>query len=160
ADHPNRLLVTATPEGGDTYAEVAHEAIYRRWEKLRQWIAAERAFLAWRSGLEVAYRAWLGAPANAKNAALLMGHALVQAQDWLVKRVNDLSRADREFIARSLRHQRVQRVRAATAVVVLAAVMVLGTIAWTKRDYLQLRSQVWLDIHWRKMVLPRERERT
>ena len=27
ADHPNRLLVTATPEGGETYAEVAHEAI-------------------------------------------------------------------------------------------------------------------------------------
>src|SRR5262249_20948744 len=30
ADHPNRLLVTATPEGGEAYAEVAHEAIFRR----------------------------------------------------------------------------------------------------------------------------------
>ncbi len=39
ADHPNRLLVTATPEGGETYAEVAHEAIFRRWEKLQEWIA-------------------------------------------------------------------------------------------------------------------------
>jgi hypothetical protein len=29
ADHPNRLLVTATPEGGETYAEVAHETIFR-----------------------------------------------------------------------------------------------------------------------------------
>ena len=65
ADHPNRLLVTATP-GADatplipqaarpdsdatpasreTYAEVAHEAIFRRWDKLRDWIAAEREFL-------------------------------------------------------------------------------------------------------------------
>jgi hypothetical protein len=35
ADHPNRMLVTATPEGGVTYAEVAHEAIFRRWDKLR-----------------------------------------------------------------------------------------------------------------------------
>jgi hypothetical protein len=52
ADHPNRLLVTATPEGGETYAEVAHEAIFRRWGKLRDWIAAERAFLAWKTGLE------------------------------------------------------------------------------------------------------------
>ena len=57
ADHPNRLLVTATPEGGETYAEVAHEAIFRRWDKLRDWIAAEREFLAWRSGLEAARRA-------------------------------------------------------------------------------------------------------
>ena len=59
ADHPNRLLVTvATPKAGETYAEVAHEAIFRRWDKLREWIAAEREFLAWRSGLEAARRAW------------------------------------------------------------------------------------------------------
>ena len=50
ADHPNRLLVTATPEAGETYAEVAHEAIFRRWNKLREWIAAERGFVAWRAG--------------------------------------------------------------------------------------------------------------
>src|SRR5262249_15610747 len=49
ANDPNRLLVTATPEGGETYAEVAHEAIFRRWGKLRDWIAAEREFLAWRT---------------------------------------------------------------------------------------------------------------
>jgi hypothetical protein len=46
ANHPNRLLVTATPEGGETYAEVAHEAIFRRWGKMRDWIAAERELLA------------------------------------------------------------------------------------------------------------------
>src|SRR5262249_22297829 len=33
ANHPNRLLVTATPEAGETYAEVAHEAIFRRWDR-------------------------------------------------------------------------------------------------------------------------------
>ena len=58
ADHPNRLLVTVTAESGETYAEVAHESIFRRWNKLRDWIAAEREFLAWRSGLEAARRAW------------------------------------------------------------------------------------------------------
>ena len=73
ADHPNRLLVTATPEGGETYAEVAHEAIFRRWDKLRDWIAAEREFLAWRTGLEAARRAWQATPDSSKNDALLMG---------------------------------------------------------------------------------------
>ena len=67
ADHPNRLLVTATPEGGETYAEVAHEAIFRRWEKLREWIAAEREFLAWRSGLEAARRALAGDAATVEK---------------------------------------------------------------------------------------------
>ena len=90
ADHPNRLLVTATPEGGETYAEVAHEAIFRRWEKLREWIAAEREFLAWRSGLEAARRAWQEAPDGSKTEALLMGLALAQAQSWLAKRQEDL----------------------------------------------------------------------
>ena len=65
ADHPNRLLVTATPEGGETYAEVAHEAIFRRWEKLREWIAGEREFLDLEERARSrTRRAWEAAPAN------------------------------------------------------------------------------------------------
>ncbi len=101
ADHPHRLLVTATPEGGETYAEVAHEAIFRRWEKLRQWIAAEREFLSWRSRLEGARRAWEAAPTHACNDALLMGLALAEAQQWLARRAEDLPPADRVFIEKS-----------------------------------------------------------
>jgi hypothetical protein len=44
ANHPNRLLVTATPEGGETYAEVAHEAIFRRWGKPRDWMLRSASF--------------------------------------------------------------------------------------------------------------------
>ena len=73
--YPNRLLVTATTEAGETYAEVAHEAIFRRWGRLKDWIAAEREFLAWRSGLEADRRAWEktadregGAPARTGRA--------------------------------------------------------------------------------------------
>jgi hypothetical protein len=72
-------LVTATPEGGETYAEVAHEAIFRRWDNLRKWIATEREFLAWRTGLEAVRRAWQATPENSKNDALLTGVALTQA---------------------------------------------------------------------------------
>ena len=101
ADYPNRLLVTVTTETGETYAEVAHEAIFRRWGKLREWIAAEREFLAWRSGLEAARRSWQGAPDASKADALLMGLALTQAQSWLAKRAEDILAADREFITLS-----------------------------------------------------------
>jgi hypothetical protein len=86
ADHPNRLVATATPEGGEAYAEVAHEAIFRRWGKLRQWIASEREFLAWRSGLEGARRAWQATPDSSKTGALLMELPLEKAQSWLAKR--------------------------------------------------------------------------
>jgi len=102
ANHPNRLLVTATPEAGETFAEVAHEAIFRRWDKLREWIAAEREFLAWRSGLETARRTWQAAPDKSKHDALLMGAALTQAQSWFAQRAEDLPKVDREFIALSI----------------------------------------------------------
>jgi len=98
-DHPNRLLVTATPESGGTCAEVAHEAIFRRWDKLKEWIAAEREFLAWRSGLEAARRTWQATPNKSKHDALLMGAALTQAQNWFAQRAEDLPKVDREFIA-------------------------------------------------------------
>lgn len=91
--NPNRLLVTVTTEAGETYAEVAHEAIFRRWDKLRDWIAAEREFLAWRSGLEVDYRRWQQTPPGSKDDALLMGVALAQAQSWRAKRREDLPQA-------------------------------------------------------------------
>ena len=127
ADHPNRLLVTATSEAGDTYAEVAHETIFRRWDKLRGWIAAEREFLAWRTGFEVARRAWQATPEDSKNAALLMGAALTQAQNWIAKRREDLSEADQGFIDQSAAHEAKARGRARRAQA-LAYVLLLGII--------------------------------
>jgi hypothetical protein len=103
ADHPNRLLVRATL-GGETYAEVAHEAIFRRWGKLRDWIAAEREFLAWRTGFEVAQSKWRATPDNLKNYALLMGLPLQEAKAWSASRVEDLTSPNRAFIADSIKH--------------------------------------------------------
>ena len=101
ADHPNRLLVIVTPNIGEAYAEVAHEAIFRRWDKLRDWITAEREFLVWRSGLERDHRRWEAAPVDSKKDALLMGLALWQAQGWVGKRPDDLPEALRDFVMQS-----------------------------------------------------------
>ena len=101
ADEPNRLLVTVTTEDGETYAEVAHEAIFGHWEALKTWIAAEREFLAWRSGLELARRTWQAAPEGSKYGALLMGLALDQAQSWFARRSADIPAAERQFVSLS-----------------------------------------------------------
>jgi len=145
AGHPNRLVVTAAPEAaatppapqsastetrvvptaGQTYAEVAHEAIFRRWDKLREWIAAEREFLVWRSRLEAAWRAWQESPYRSKTDALLMGLALAQAQSWLVARASDIPQAERDFIVLSRKKARRLTLRARVA----AGVVALGTVA-------------------------------
>jgi hypothetical protein len=134
ADYPNRLLVTVTHQR-ETYTEVAHEAIFRRWDKVRNWIASEREFLAWRGQLESQRRVWEQVPAGLKNDALLMGLALAQAQRWVRTRPEDLSRADRAFIDDSIRdstrrrwRQRALLVGAVMIVVALALLLVLAML--------------------------------
>ncbi len=127
ANYPNRLLVTVTTETGETFAEVAHEAIFKRWDKLRDWIAAEREFLAWRTGLEAARRAWQATPDGSKHDALLMGAALTQAQSWFAQRARRFARVDREFIALSIGRERKGQARA-RRVRALVYVLLLGII--------------------------------
>ena len=139
ADYPNRLLVIVTTEAGDTYAEVAHETIFRRWAKLREWIDAEREFLAWRSRLEAACRAWQATPDASKSDALLMGHALAQAQSWHAKRGEDIPAVDRAFILQSRKTAQRRKLRVQALVGVLVAVMVAGVAAWWDQDWLKER---------------------
>ncbi len=137
AGHPYRLLVIASPRGDEPFAEVAHEAIFTRWDKLRVWIATEREFLAWKSGLEAARKAWETTPAGSKARALVTGLALAQAQNWLAKRRDDIPLADRDFIERSGRaeQQRTRRVRAVIGL--LGSAMILGLIGWMSQDHLE-----------------------
>jgi formylglycine-generating enzyme required for sulfatase activity len=160
AGHPYRLLVTATAESGRTYAEVAHEAIFRRWDKLRQWIAEEREFLIWRAGLEAARRAWEMAPDEfesvifswreslgrrsreegprvSKDDALLMGFPLTQAEYWLARRSRDISNADRTFIVRSRKAEQRRKLRSLAPAAVLVAAIAAGAAAWWNQNWLK-----------------------
>ncbi|HMN70867.1 MAG TPA: toll/interleukin-1 receptor domain-containing protein [Rhodoblastus sp.] len=99
ADAPNRLIVTAQREGRETWAEVAHEAIFKRWSRLRDWIGARQSFLVWKTGIEGKRREWTAA--DESDDLLLRGAPLVQAQAWLAAQAEDLDQAERDFIARS-----------------------------------------------------------
>ncbi len=159
ADHPHRLLVVATLDNGEVYAEVAHEAIFGRWDKLRQWIAAEREFLAWRSGLEVARRGWEAAPPQSKGGAVIMGLPLMQAEKLSKLRPDDLSQADREFIDQSVKHRRRQRLRAVGGTALLVIVAGLVSVGLANWQYVKSRSEIWADLYLRRMTLSPEKER-
>jgi WD40 repeat protein len=111
ADHPNRLLVVSTLDNDEVYAEVAHEAIFRHWQALREWVAGEREFLAWRSGLDAELRRWESASTSERDEALLSGFALAQAQRWIATRAEDLARPQRDFIVASVTRESLERAR-------------------------------------------------
>jgi formylglycine-generating enzyme required for sulfatase activity len=137
ADHPYRLLVTATPEAGETYAEVAHEAIFRRWDKLRNWIAAERDFLAWKTQLEAARRAWEAIPTRSKDDGLVMGHGLAQASSWLAKRAEDISPVDREFVVLSRVVAQRRKLRVQALIYALLVGIIAGPVGWINQSYIK-----------------------
>jgi hypothetical protein len=162
ADHPNRLLVTVTPDAGENAkptpspiageacAEVAHEAIFRRWDKLHDWIAAEREFLAGRTSLETARRTWETARPEDRDDTLLSGRSLRQAQTFLAQRRADFSSVDQAFIARSIERKRMGRWLAFlfTFVQLCAfAVLFVAIIAW--------QSPAWVWEEWRWFTVSR-----
>jgi formylglycine-generating enzyme required for sulfatase activity len=107
---------------------------------VRDWIAAEREFLAWKTGLEAARRAWQGTPDSSKDDALLMGVALAQARSWLGKRREDLPVVDRNFIDQSTRRESKVRARARRAqalIYVLLVGIILGLIGLINRTYIE-----------------------
>ena len=129
ADYPYRLLVTVTSEAGELrrvtptvdassggalpsaeiYAEVAHEAIFRRWDKLRDWIVAEREFLIFKGDMERAEKRWR--EGRRADNALLKGLDLSRAQEWDSTRASDLSEDVQLFIDRSITTDRMERDR-------------------------------------------------
>jgi formylglycine-generating enzyme required for sulfatase activity len=146
ADHPNRLLATVTAESGEIYAEVAHEAIFHRWDKLHEWIDGEREFLIWRTGLERDRSRWQATPDASKQDALLMGAALAQAQSWLAKRAEDLLAPDRQFIGLSIEQEnkaqwRARRVR--SLVYALLVGMILGLVGWIEQSPIKAQWLWW-----------------
>jgi hypothetical protein len=125
SESPYRLLVVATDQTGETYAEVAHGVIFRSWQRLRYWLDGERDFLVWRASVEAAYRSWQAALRN--NNALLMGLALAEAGNWVTKRANDLNGDVRQYVHLSMRRASItQRLVAASAIIFALIAIIAG----------------------------------
>ena len=109
-----RLLVSGKDTG---MVEVAHEALLRTWDTLKDWLDDNRAFLLWRQRLEASLAEY------DSNGTLLRDQQLQEAESWRASTAPE-SRA-RQLIDASLRARKRQRftrrVLAGAAVSVLAA---------------------------------------
>jgi formylglycine-generating enzyme required for sulfatase activity len=88
--------------------EPAHEAIFRAWPRLAEWLKKNKAFMLWRQRLRAAITEW--EYRKREVDALLRGAALVEAVDWFEKHEGELNDDERQYIAASLaRHERRRR---------------------------------------------------
>ncbi len=104
ANQDARLVVTGCDEAtGEATVEVVHEALIRGWERLRQWMEADREFRTWQERLRAAMQIWENSRRD--EGALLRGALLVEAEDWMKQRGDTINSAEKAFIQASRGHQ-------------------------------------------------------
>ena len=100
-----RLLVTDTNLDGNETAEMAHEALIREWNRLREWMEADRTFRNWQQQMRLAAEYWR--QSSRDDGTLLRGGRLAESERWLIERHTDIAPLVREYVeAGVLLHQR------------------------------------------------------
>lgn len=148
ASAPARLLVAGTdPVSGEEIVEVAHEALIRKWDRLCEWIAADRAFLVWRQQLAVYRNAW-HASGEEDDEMLLRGTALAEAERWLRSHRAELNDEERHYIERSAAKKTRRRLstRIAAAAAVVAVLILAAWLIVPRTDYYNVRRIMKEDI--------------
>ncbi|MBL8480626.1 MAG: TIR domain-containing protein [Rhodocyclaceae bacterium] len=96
-----RLLV-ARGDGQARLIEVAHDALFRSWDRLAAWLSLDREFLLWRTRLQFSQADWVRTGHNA--AGLLRGALLAEALRWLDSHAADIDTAGTAYIGASRQH--------------------------------------------------------
>ena len=97
-----RLLTLAVDADGAATVEITHEALISRWRRLRKWLEVDREFHAWRERLKTSLQQW--ETTQHDDGALLRGRLLSEAEEWLIKREDELTSEECSYIIRSQRH--------------------------------------------------------
>lgn len=123
---------------------VAHEALLQHWERLRDWIAANTEFLVTRARISGAAERWL-AEQRSQDLLLPKGKPLVEAEEALARRRDDLSATEAEFIEASTQARRSDEIAAAarrknvllaisSAAVLALAFAILSLVQYRRAD--------------------------
>jgi len=116
-------LITIRTDRSVPEVEISHEAIFRGWKRLANWLDQAREFLAWKHRLSFALSDWKDPKTS---GTFLTGSALDRALIWLKERPDDHTGEEREFIEASLLRRRLKQAGIAAAVAALAGILALG----------------------------------
>ncbi|MEO1765009.1 MAG: hypothetical protein AAFR83_24365, partial [Cyanobacteria bacterium J06629_18] len=132
----SRLVVTNRNQvTGVETVEIVHEALIKNWRRLQKWMREDGEFRYWQEQLRVFIRQW--EKSNEDEGALLRGKSLIDSEEWLLLRLNQISSVEQEFISLSLdlrRREKREKKQARKRVIVwlvggLVAALILAGIA-------------------------------
>jgi WD40 repeat protein len=124
-----RLLVADTDPQAEVTVSVAHEALLREWQRVKEWLTENREFLRMRDRLDSSLKLWLSR-GKQKDDLLGPGLPLAEGEKLLKEFGPSLSREQNDYVNASIaerkrRKQTQERVRYA----VMAAISVLAIVA-------------------------------
>ena len=124
-----RLLVADTDSQGEVTVSVAHEALLREWQRVKEWLAENREFLRMRDRLDSSLRLWVSR-GKQKDDLLEPGLHLAEGEKLVKDFGPSLNREQTDYIyasvaERNRRRQAQARIRYA----VMAAISVLAIVA-------------------------------
>jgi len=94
-----RLVVTNRNADDEDTVEIIHETLIKQWLLIETWMNDNRDFGTWLERLRAAMSQW--EKSDRDSGALLRGKPLADAEDWLQKHKEDLTK-EREYIQQSL----------------------------------------------------------
>lgn len=137
-----RLLVSGFDVTANSrVVNIAHEALIRKWSRLRDWLDDDRAFLLWRQRLASLIVAW--EDSGRDTGGLLRGGPLAESKNWLRERVEEISTREKRFIelsaseseaAQSLAKRRRTRQRVLFQFTILFAIGLALSVFWGTRE--------------------------
>ncbi|BDM83551.1 nSTAND1 domain-containing NTPase [Acaryochloris marina] len=135
----NRLIVTSEVVSKSdqssrmSIVDVAHEALIRHWKLLRQWIEQNRDLLRKRRKIEASAIAWRNQ--GQKSGYLLQGLPLTEAIQFNKEQAETFPLSDngKDFIQRSVRESRLNRLKTG-AWLIVPSLIVVGVIEYNFRE--------------------------
>ena len=101
-----RLVTTDKEENKEETVEVIHEALIRRWQRLREWVNDDRDFRLWQNRLRPRIEKWQ--EDDRDEDMLLRGKELLQAEEHLESYQQQIEEVAKEFIKASIDQREVE----------------------------------------------------
>ena len=124
-----RLLVADTDSQGEVTVSVAHEALLREWQRVKEWLKENREFLRMRDRLDSSLKLWLSR-GKQKDDLLEPGLHLAEGEKLVKDFGPSLNREQTDYIYASIAERnRRKKAQARIRYAVMAAISVLAILA-------------------------------